>query len=157
MTEDSNSSGSQGTAQDQYGRDHPELYPDMPITAGNFQKLVEKGFLMAPSSHRIIDGFMIQGEIPPEPVGAAPAMPSRTSSPARTKTTGAPSAWPMPGPTLGAASSSSTWWTTTFSGQGPSCLRQSCRGMEVVDAMGRDGPMDRPVKEVKIESAKVVA
>jgi peptidylprolyl isomerase len=32
-------------------------------------------------------------------------------------------------------------------------------GMEVVDAMGkvRTGPMDRPVKEVKIESAKVVA
>ncbi len=41
-----------------------ELYSDMPVTSGNFQKLVEKGFYNGIIFHRIIDGFMIQGGDP---------------------------------------------------------------------------------------------
>ncbi|MFH1889534.1 MAG: peptidylprolyl isomerase [Nanoarchaeota archaeon] len=42
-----------------------QLYSDeMPITAGNFQKLVEQGFYDGVIFHRIIDGFMIQGGDP---------------------------------------------------------------------------------------------
>lgn len=41
-----------------------ELYSDMPITAGNFKKLVEQGFYDGTIFHRIIDGFMIQGGDP---------------------------------------------------------------------------------------------
>jgi len=42
-----------------------ELYSkDMPITAGNFEKLVKKGFYDGVIFHRIIDGFMIQGGDP---------------------------------------------------------------------------------------------
>ena len=41
-----------------------QLYEDMPITAGNFEKLVGSGFYDGVIFHRIIDGFMIQGGDP---------------------------------------------------------------------------------------------
>lgn len=41
-----------------------ELYKDMPITAGNFEKLVNEGFYNGVIFHRIIDGFMLQGGDP---------------------------------------------------------------------------------------------
>ena len=40
------------------------LDPAMPITAGNFETLVKKGFYDGVIFHRIIDGFMIQGGDP---------------------------------------------------------------------------------------------
>lgn len=42
-----------------------ELYENqMPITAGNFAKLVKEGFYDGTKFHRVIDGFMIQGGDP---------------------------------------------------------------------------------------------
>ena len=41
-----------------------ELYKEMPITAGNFKKLIEQGFYDGVIFHRIIPGFMIQGGDP---------------------------------------------------------------------------------------------
>ncbi len=40
------------------------LYPDMPITAGNFEKLAKEGFYNTTIFHRVIDRFMIQGGDP---------------------------------------------------------------------------------------------
>lgn len=42
-----------------------ELYENaMPITAGNFKKLINEGFYDGIKFHRVIDGFMIQGGDP---------------------------------------------------------------------------------------------
>jgi len=41
-----------------------ELYDDMPVTTGNFVKLVESGTYDGVIFHRIIKGFMIQGGDP---------------------------------------------------------------------------------------------
>ncbi len=42
-----------------------ELFEDqMPITAGNFAKLIREGFYDGVKFHRVIDGFMIQGGDP---------------------------------------------------------------------------------------------
>ena len=40
------------------------LYSDMPVTTGNFKKLVKNGFYNNVIFHRVIDGFMIQGGDP---------------------------------------------------------------------------------------------
>ncbi len=40
------------------------LYSDMPITSGNFKKLVEEGFYNEILFHRIMNGFMIQAGDP---------------------------------------------------------------------------------------------
>ena len=40
------------------------LDPEMPVTAGNFETLVEQGFYNGVIFHRVIDGFMIQGGDP---------------------------------------------------------------------------------------------
>jgi peptidylprolyl isomerase len=41
-----------------------ELDPDMPVTAGNFETLVAKGYYDGVIFHRVIPGFMIQGGDP---------------------------------------------------------------------------------------------
>ena len=41
-----------------------ELRPDMPVTAGNFEKLVKQGFYDNTIFHRVIDGFMAQTGCP---------------------------------------------------------------------------------------------
>lgn len=41
-----------------------ELYDDMPVTAGNFKKLVKEGFYDGVIFHRVIPNFMIQGGDP---------------------------------------------------------------------------------------------
>jgi peptidylprolyl isomerase len=40
------------------------LAPDMPVTAGNFESLVKKGYYDGVIFHRVINGFMIQGGDP---------------------------------------------------------------------------------------------
>jgi peptidylprolyl isomerase len=40
------------------------LYADMPVTAGNFEKLARQGYYDGVTFHRVIDGFMIQGGDP---------------------------------------------------------------------------------------------
>ena len=51
------------------------LYSDMPVTAGNFETLVSKGFYDGVIFHRVIDSFMIQGG---DPLGTGTGDPGYT-------------------------------------------------------------------------------
>lgn len=54
-----------------------ELYKDMPVTAGNFEKLARQGFYDGTVFHRVISGFMIQGG---DPTGTGMGGPGYTIS-----------------------------------------------------------------------------
>jgi len=90
-----------------------ELFEDtMPLTAGNFRKLVEKGFYDGVVFHRVIPDFMIQGG---DPTGTGRGGPGYTIRDEFTRTTGTPagrSPWRTRGRTRAGASSSSTRSTT---------------------------------------------
>ena len=60
-----------------------ELYSEMAVTAGNFEKLVKEGFYDGVIFHRVIDGFMIQGG---DPTGTGIGGPGYTIKDEFTKT-----------------------------------------------------------------------
>ncbi len=60
-----------------------EFYSEMPVTAGNFKKLVEQGFYDGVIFHRVIDGFMLQGG---DPAGTGMGGPGYTIKDEFTKT-----------------------------------------------------------------------
>ena len=64
MAAESNEAGDRVLLATSMGDITIQLYSDMPVTAGNFKKLIEKGFYDGVIFHRIIDGFMIQGGDP---------------------------------------------------------------------------------------------
>ena len=144
-----------------------ELYTDkMPITAGNFEKLVGEGFYDGVIFHRIIAGFMIQGG---DPTGTGMGGPGYSIKDEFVK-----------GPT-------NTRGTISMANSGPESggsqffinlgdnspldfddMRQPSskhpvfgeviEGMDIVDKIAavQTGVQDRPVEEVKIIKASVI-
>ena len=159
MVEESNSSVVKVQLKTNMGEITLELYPDMPITAGNFQKLVEKGFYDGTIFHRIIDGFMIQGGDPTGTGRGGPGYAIKDEFTRKNKNDRGTISMANAGPNTGGSQFFINLVDNNFLDKAHPAFGKVVEGMEVVDAMGkvRTGPMDRPVKEVKIESAKVVA
>jgi len=159
MAEESNSSAVKVQLKTNMGEITLELYPDMPITAGNFQKLVEKGFYDGTIFHRIIDGFMIQGGDPTGTGRGGPGYAIKDEFTRKNKNDRGTISMANAGPNTGGSQFFINLVDNNFLDKAHPAFGKVVEGMEVVDAMGevRTGPMDRPVKEVKIESAKVVA
>ena len=159
MTEDSNSSAVKVQLKTNMGEITLELYPDMPITAGNFQKLVEKGFYDSTIFHRIIDGFMIQGGDPTGTGRGGPGYAIKDEFSGKNKNNRGTISMANAGPNTGGSQFFINLVDNNFLDKAHPVFGKVVEGMDVVDAIGkvRTGPMDRPVKEVKIESARVVA
>lgn len=64
MTGNTIKAGTQVKLETNYGDIVIQLYSDMPITTGNFAKLVSQGFYDNTTFHRVIENFMIQGGDP---------------------------------------------------------------------------------------------
>ena len=159
MTEDSNSSAVKVQLKTNMGEITLELYPDMPITAGNFQKLVEKGFYDGTIFHRIIDGFMIQGGDPTGTGRGGPGYAIKDEFSGKNKNNRGTISMANAGPNTGGSQFFINLVDNNFLDKAHPVFGKVVEGMDVVDAIGkvRTGPMDRPAKEVKIESARVVA
>jgi peptidylprolyl isomerase len=159
MAEESNSNAVKVLLKTNMGEITLELYPDMPITAGNFQKLVEKGFYDGTIFHRIIDGFMIQGGDPTGTGRGGPGYAIKDEFTRKNKNDRGTISMANAGPNTGGSQFFINLVDNNFLDKAHPAFGKVIAGMEVVDAVGKvkTGPGDRPVKEVKIESARVVA
>ena len=136
-----------------------QLYEDMPITAGNFQKLVEKGFYDVTVFHRIISGFMIQGGDPTGTGCGGPGYAIKDEFTRKNKNDRGTISMANAGPNTGGSQFFINLVNNNFLDSKHPVFGKVVEGLDVVDALGKvkTGANDKPVKEVKIESAKVMA
>ena len=135
-----------------------QLYPDMPITAGNFKKLVEKNFYDGVIFHRIIDGFMIQGGDPTGTGRGGPGYAIKDEFTPGSKNDRGTISMANAGPNTGGSQFFLNLVDNNFLDGKHPAFGKVIEGMDVVDKIGKvkTGAMDRPAKEVKILSAKVL-
>ncbi len=136
-----------------------QLYDDMPVTAGNFRKLVEKGFYDGTIFHRIIDGFMLQGGDPTGTGRGGPGYAIKDEFTDHNKNDRGTISMANAGPNTGGSQFFINLVNNNHLNKGHPVFGKVIEGMDVVDKIGktRTNAMDRPLKEVKILSAKIVA
>jgi len=136
-----------------------QLYDDMPITAGNFKKLVEKGFYDGTIFHRVIDGFMIQGGDPTGTGRGGPGYAIKDEFTNHNKNERGTISMANAGPNTGGSQFFINLVNNNYLDKAHPVFGKVIEGMDVVDKIGKakTNAMDRPQKEVKILSAKIVA
>jgi len=134
-----------------------QLYEDTPITSGNFQKLVEKGFYDGVIFHRIIDGFMIQGGDPTGTGCGGPGYAIKDELSRKNRNDRGTISMANAGPNTGGSQFFINLVNNNFLDSKHPVFGKVVEGMDVVDAMAKvkKGANDKPVKDVKIESAKI--
>mgnify|MGYP001194777280 CR=1 FL=1 len=139
-----------------------ELYSaDMPVTAGNFEKLASEGIYNGVIFHRIIDGFMIQGG---DPTGTGMGDPSISkiqdefTGTDLDKNNRGTLSMANAGPNTGSSQFFINLVDNNFLDGKHPVFGKVVEGMGVVDAIAKveTDSGDRPREEVKIISAKVL-
>ncbi len=135
-----------------------ELRADQPITAGNFKSLVEKGTYNGVIFHRIINGFMIQGGDPTGTGYGDPKIPMiKDEFNGVQKNNRGTLAMANAGPNTGSSQFFINLVNNNFLDNRHPVFGSVVEGMDVVDKIAKveTDPSDRPIKEVKILSAKI--
>jgi peptidylprolyl isomerase len=136
-----------------------QLYEDMPITAGNFQKLVEKGFYDGTVFHRIISGFMIQGGDPTGTGCGGPGYAIKDEFTRKNKNDRGTISMANAGPNTGGSQFFINLVNNNQLDSGYPAFGKVIEGMDVVDAIGKvkTDSSDRPLTEVKIIKATIIS
>ena len=142
------------------------LYDDMPVTAGNFEKLVRSGFYDGTIFHRVIDGFMIQGG---DPTGTGMGGPGYTipdefvkgHSNLRGTISMANTGRPNTGGSqffINLVDNTYLDWDDPRTPSAHPVFGEVVEGLDVVDKIGkvRTDSSDRPKVPVRIEKAEVL-
>jgi len=138
-----------------------ELYKEMPITAGNFEKLVKQGFYDGVIFHRVIDRFMIQGG---DPQGTGTGGPGYTIKDEFTKTdldknNRGTISMANSGPNTGGSQFFINLVDNNFlDGKHPVFGKVTKDSMGVVDKIAKleTNAQDKPLTEVKIIKATII-
>ncbi len=137
-----------------------ELYDEMPITAGNFKSLVEKGYYDGVIFHRVIEGFMIQGG---DPTGTGMGGPGYRIKDEFTRTKldrndRGTISMANAGPNTGGSQFFINLVNNNFLDGKHPVFGKVIEGMDVVDKISdvQTDASDRPIKEIKIIKARVL-
>ena len=133
------------------------LAPDMPITAGNFEKLVREGFYNGVIFHRVISGFMLQGGDPKGNGTGGPGYAIKDEfSPGNRNDRGTIS-MANAGPNTGGSQFFINLVDNNFLDGKHPVFGKVVEGMDVVDKIGKTktGHGDRPLKDVVIVKAEM--
>ncbi|AKB25013.1 Peptidyl-prolyl cis-trans isomerase [Methanosarcina sp. MTP4] len=135
-----------------------ELYGDMPITAGNFAKLVSEGFYNGVIFHRVIDGFMLQGGDPTGTGMGGPGYEIPDEFTKNNRNDRGTISMANAGPNTGGSQFFINLVDNNHLNRGHPVFGKVVEGMDVVDKIGKvkTGRNDRPMSEVKIEKAELV-
>ncbi len=134
------------------GRITIALAPDMPVTAGNFETLVKKGYYDRIIFHRVINGFMIQGG---DPTGTGMGGPGYAIKDEFTKTNRndrGTISMANAGPNTGGSQFFINLANNNFLDSKHPVFGKVVEGMDVVDKIAKvkTGANDRPVTNVTI-------
>jgi len=135
-----------------------ELFTEtMPITAGNFEKLVREGFYDGIIFHRVIPNFMIQGGDPTGTGTGDPGYKIKDEFTASNKNTRGTLSMANAGPNTGGSQFFINVVDNNFLDGKHPVFGKVTNGMDVVDKISlvERSKSDRPIEEVKIVKASI--
>ncbi|MFA4952796.1 MAG: peptidylprolyl isomerase [Candidatus Pacearchaeota archaeon] len=138
-----------------------ELYSkEMPITAGNFEKLVKQGFYDGVIFHRVIDGFMIQGG---DPTGTGMGGPGYNIKDEFTETNldennRGTLAMANAGPNTGGSQFFINLADNNYLDGKHPVFGKVINGMDIIEAIGKvkTDSNDKPLQEIRIIKASII-
>lgn len=135
------------------------LRDDMPVTAGNFEKLVADGFYDGVIFHRVIDGFMIQGGDPSGTGRGGPGYTIKDEFTGQNRNDRGTISMANAGPNTGGSQFFINLVDNNRLDRMHPVFGEVVGGMDVVDMIGRvkTGPGDRPAKDVVIVRARILS
>ncbi|WAC06186.1 MAG: peptidylprolyl isomerase [Methanoregula sp.] len=128
------------------------LAPDMPVTAGNFESLVQKGYYNGVIFHRVISGFMIQGGDPTGTGRGGPGYVIKDEFSNNNRNNRGTISMANAGPDTGGSQFFINLVDNNFLDPKHPVFGTVVEGMDIVDKIGKvqTGPGDRPVNNVTI-------
>jgi len=135
-----------------------ELDQNMPITAGNFEKLVREGFYDGITFHRVIDNFMIQGGCPTGNGTGGPGYTIKDEFTASNKNDKGTISMANAGPNTGGSQFFINLVNNNYLDKNHPVFGKVVEGMDIVEAIGKVkvGRADKPKEPVTIEKASIL-
>jgi len=135
------------------------FYDDMPITAGNFKNLTEKGYYDGTIFHRVINGFMIQGGDPTGTGYGGPGYTIKDEFTDHNRNDRGTIAMANSGPNTGGSQFFINLVNNNNLDEKHPVFGKVVEGMDVVDAIGKvkTNANDRPLQNVTIIHASVIS
>ncbi len=132
---------------------------EMPVTAGNFRKLVEKGFYNGVIFHRVIKNFMIQGGDPTGTGMGGPGYSIKDEFSKNNRNDRGTISMANAGPNTGGSQFFINLVNNNYLDRKHPVFGKVVKGMDVVDKIGssKTDAGDRPVNKVVINSATITS